>query len=83
VVDPIVTLMIAGYIPWQAFTEIGGAIRLMLGTPPDAIALPQEISGAERNPARDIPYIKTGSQGLRCADTETSIRPKRDDFLWQ
>jgi Cation efflux family len=43
----------------------------------------QEISGAERNPARDIPYIKTGSQGLRCADTETSIRPKRDDLLWQ
>lgn len=36
VVDPIVTLMIAVYILWQAFSEIGGAIRmLMLGTPPD------------------------------------------------
>ena len=36
IVDPIVTLMIAGYILWQAFAEIGGAIRLlMLGTPSD------------------------------------------------
>ena len=36
IVDPIVTLMIAGYILWQAFSEIGGSIRLlMLGTPPD------------------------------------------------
>ena len=36
IVDPIITLMIAGYILWQAFAEIGGSIRmLMLGTPPD------------------------------------------------
>ena len=36
IVDPIVTLLIAGYILWQAFSEIGGAIRmLMLGTPGD------------------------------------------------
>ena len=35
-VDPIVTLLIAGYILYQSFTEIGGAIRiLMLGSPPD------------------------------------------------
>lgn len=35
VVDPIATLLIAGYILWMAFREIGGAIRmLMLGTPP-------------------------------------------------
>jgi cobalt-zinc-cadmium efflux system protein len=35
IVDPIVTLLIAGYILWLAFSEIGGAIRmLMLGTPP-------------------------------------------------
>ncbi|WAJ31264.1 cation diffusion facilitator family transporter [Antarcticirhabdus aurantiaca] len=33
-IDPVVTLMIAGYILWQAFSEIGGSIRmLMLGTP--------------------------------------------------
>lgn len=34
-IDPIVTLLIAAYILWQSFSEIGGAIRiLMLGTPP-------------------------------------------------
>ena len=36
IVDPIVTLMISGYVLWQALSEIGGAIRLlMLGAPPD------------------------------------------------
>ncbi|WP_306260922.1 cation diffusion facilitator family transporter [Pararhizobium sp. IMCC21322] len=35
-VDPIVTLMIAAYILWQSFAEIGPVIRiLMLGSPPD------------------------------------------------
>ncbi len=35
-VDPLVTLLIAGYILWQSFHEIGGVIRiLMLGSPPD------------------------------------------------
>lgn len=34
-VDPLVTLLIAGYILWQAFAEIGGVVRiLMLGSPP-------------------------------------------------
>lgn len=34
-VDPLVTLMIAGYILWQSFAEIGTVIRiLMLGSPP-------------------------------------------------
>lgn len=35
-VDPIVTVMIAGYILWQSFREIGPVIRiLMLGSPPN------------------------------------------------
>lgn len=35
-VDPIVTVMIAGYILWQSFREIGPVIRiLILGSPPD------------------------------------------------
>ncbi|WP_397542002.1 cation diffusion facilitator family transporter [Roseovarius salis] len=35
-VDPAVTLLIAGYILWQALSEIGAVIRiLMLGSPPD------------------------------------------------
>ena len=34
-IDPIVTVMIAGYILWQSFREIGPVIRiLMLGSPP-------------------------------------------------
>ena len=35
-IDPVVTLMIAGYILWMSFGEIGGVIRiLMLGSPPE------------------------------------------------
>ncbi|MCA0869784.1 cation diffusion facilitator family transporter [Seohaeicola saemankumensis] len=35
-VDPLATLMIAGYILWHVQAEIGGVIRvLMLGSPPD------------------------------------------------
>ena len=35
-IDPLVTLLIAGYILWQSFSEIGAVIRiLMLGSPPD------------------------------------------------
>jgi cobalt-zinc-cadmium efflux system protein len=50
IVDPIVTLLIAGYILWQAFSEIGGAIRmLMLGTPPelDLEALVADLRGID------------------------------------
>lgn len=36
ILDPLVTLMIAGYILWLSLAEIGGVIRiLMLGRPPD------------------------------------------------
>ncbi len=36
IVDPIATLLIAGYILWQAFSEIGGSIRLLMqGAPED------------------------------------------------
>ncbi len=35
-VDPLVTLLIAGYILWLSFAEIGGVVRiLMLGCPPE------------------------------------------------
>jgi cobalt-zinc-cadmium efflux system protein len=35
-IDPLVTLGIAGYILWMSFAEIGGVIRiLMLGSPED------------------------------------------------
>lgn len=50
IVDPIATLLIAGYILWMAFSEIGGAIRmLMLGTPPgvDIRALVEALRDAQ------------------------------------
>lgn len=35
-IDPLITLPIAGYILWQSVTEIGGSVRkLMHGRPPD------------------------------------------------
>lgn len=35
-IDPLMTLLIAGYILWQSIGEIGGSVRiLMLGSPPD------------------------------------------------
>lgn len=38
-IDPAVTLMIAGYILWMSFNEIGNVIRiLMLGAPPEPSA---------------------------------------------
>ncbi len=52
-VDPAVTLMIAGYILWMAWAEIGGVIRiLMQGSPPDldaraAIAAMRGVDGVE------------------------------------
>lgn len=41
-IDPLITLMIAGYILWQAFSEIGGAIRILMSATPKDID-PQEI----------------------------------------
>jgi len=44
-IDPLVTLLIAGYILWMSFGEIGGVIRiLMLGTPPELEA--EKVLGA-------------------------------------
>lgn len=52
-VDPAITIGIAAYILWLAFSEIGGPIRtLMLGSPPDmdtdaVIAAIEDIDGVE------------------------------------
>lgn len=51
-IDPIVTVMIAGYILWQSFREIGPVIRiLMLGSPPDI-----ETRGV-LDAVRDVPGV--------------------------
>ncbi len=49
-IDPIVTVMIAGYILWQSFREIGPVIRiLMLGSPPEieTYAVLESVRGVE------------------------------------
>lgn len=52
-IDPLITLLIAGYIIWMSVTEIGGAIRiLMLGSPPDLdtraiLGAMREVEGVE------------------------------------
>jgi len=52
-IDPLVTLLIAGYILWMSFSEIGAVIRiLMLGSPPDinakdVIKTMQKINGVD------------------------------------
>ncbi len=57
IIDPIVTLMISGYILWMSFAEIGGVIRiLMLGSPPgiatedvmDAVRTVEGVSNVHR-----------------------------------
>lgn len=44
IVDPIVTLLIAAYILWHAFSEIGSAIRMLMLAVPDDIDL-TEMTG--------------------------------------
>lgn len=52
-IDPLITLLIAGYILWQSITEIGGSVRiLMLGSPPDldtqaVLTAMRSVSGVE------------------------------------
>lgn len=52
-IDPLITLLIAGYILWQSAGEIGGTIRiLMLGSPPDldtrsVLAAMRDVAGVE------------------------------------
>lgn len=61
-VDPIVTLMIAVYILWQSFAEIGPVIRiLMLGSSPD-LSIPDilaEIRSVEG--VADVHHVRQGN----------------------
>lgn len=53
IVDPIVTILIAGYILWMAFTEIGGTIRLLMLAAPvgtdirELVAAMEAVDGVE------------------------------------
>lgn len=46
-VDPAVTLLIAGYILWMAFSEIGGVIRILMLASPPALVPEDILSEAE------------------------------------
>nr|WP_280520058.1 cation diffusion facilitator family transporter [Rhizobium cremeum] len=43
-IDPAITLMIAGYILWQAFTEIGGSIRILMMAAPEDVDVNKLVS---------------------------------------
>ncbi len=58
IVDPLVTLLIAGYILWHAFAEIGGVIRvLMLGAPPDVSSVDVLQTMRAEAGVRDIHHL--------------------------
>ncbi|CAN7740708.1 cation diffusion facilitator family transporter [Neorhizobium sp. LjRoot104] len=42
-IDPAITLLIAGYILWQAFTEIGSSIRLLMMATPENVDAVQVV----------------------------------------
>lgn len=57
-IDPAITLLIAGYILWQAFTEIGGSIRvMMMGTPEgtDVYRIVEDLRALEG--VRDVHHV--------------------------
>ncbi|MCA1868214.1 cation transporter [Agrobacterium genomosp. 3] len=43
-IDPAITLMIAGYILWQAFTEIGGSIRVLMMAAPEGVDVKKVVA---------------------------------------
>ena len=46
-VDPAVTLLIAGYILWMSFGEIGGVIRILMLGAPDDLAIEDVIAAVK------------------------------------
>ena len=43
-IDPAITLMIAAYILWQAFTEIGGSIKILMMAAPEDVNVNELVS---------------------------------------
>ena len=79
-IDPAATLLIAGYILWQSFSEIGGVIRmLMLGSPPDIETgqVVAELRGIEG--VADVHHVHLWQMEERRAalDTHLVIAPGR------
>lgn len=57
-IDPAITLLIAGYILWQAFTEIGSSIRLlMMATPEDVDAVQVVLDLRSVEGVQDVHHV--------------------------
>lgn len=73
-VDPLITIMIAGYILYLALTEIGGVIHtVMLGSPPDidtdvVIAAVEAVEGV-----REIHHVHFWQMGEHEAALDTHV----------
>lgn len=73
-VDPLITIMIAGYILYLALTEIGGVIQtIMLGSPPDidtdvVIAAVEAVEGV-----REIHHVHFWQMGEHEAALDTHV----------
>lgn len=50
IADPIITLLIAGYILWHGLSEIGGVIRILMLGAPEGADLPAIIAALEAEP---------------------------------
>jgi cobalt-zinc-cadmium efflux system protein len=58
IIDPIVTLMIAAYILWQSFREIGGSIRLLMMGAPENLDLDELLAAMKSvEGVRDIHHV--------------------------
>lgn len=83
-VDPAITILIAAYILYLAFTEIGGTIRtLMLGSPPDietdaVIDAVAEVDGVEEVHHAHFWQMEEHEAAL---DTHVVIDPERWDEI--
>ncbi|MFJ1311862.1 cation diffusion facilitator family transporter [Agrobacterium sp. P15N1-A] len=57
-IDPAITLLIAGYILWQAFTEIGSSIRvLMMATPQDVDVVQVVLDLRSADGVEDVHHV--------------------------
>jgi cobalt-zinc-cadmium efflux system protein len=73
-VDPIVTLLIAGYILWHTGREIGPVIRiLMLGSPPDVDAADvlREMEAVQG--VRDVHHLHLWQMGEHAVSLEAHV----------
>jgi cobalt-zinc-cadmium efflux system protein len=73
-VDPIVTLLIAGYILWHAVSEIGGAIRLLMMAAPRDIDIRAVVAALrDLDGVVDVHHVHLWSIDERQASLEAHV----------